>query len=116
PDGPASPGRHPNNFLASSRGANRTPPPDSRRGTLPDRSGEAGATMPSHPWCRIEPMANEARGRIVGVIGTCSAGGCLRPAVRHVEFISSLGRLAGVVCEQCAMATSSAVFLLELIA
>jgi hypothetical protein len=61
-------------------------------------------------------MTSEPRGRIVGVIGTCSAGGCSRPAVRHVAFVTARGGVAGVVCERCASATSSAVFLLDLIA
>jgi len=61
-------------------------------------------------------MKSEPGGRIVGVIGTCSAGCCARPAVRHIELVTAHGRIAGVVCEHCARATSSAVFLLELIA
>jgi hypothetical protein len=50
------------------------------------------------------------------VIGVCSAGNCCRPAVRHVEVLTARGVIAGIVCEQCALATSSALFLLELIA
>jgi hypothetical protein len=61
-------------------------------------------------------MGNEGDGRIVGVIGTCSAGGCSRPAVRHVEVDTAQGRLVGVVCERCALATSSAAFLLSMTA
>jgi hypothetical protein len=61
-------------------------------------------------------MANEPAGRIVGVIGTCSAGACARPAVHHIDLTTLHGRVAGVVCDRCAKATSSAVFLLELIA
>jgi hypothetical protein len=57
-----------------------------------------------------------ANGRIVGVIGICSAGGCSRPAAGHIALDTSRGALVGVVCEQCAAATSAAVFLLDLIA
>jgi hypothetical protein len=61
-------------------------------------------------------MASTAEGRIVGVIGVCSAGHCSRPAVRHLELVTSQGRLVGAVCERCAQATVSAIFLLSLIA
>ena len=54
-------------------------------------------------------------GRIVGVIGKCSAGGCVRPAVRYVELGNPRGRVSGVVCQRCAEATSAAGFLLEMI-
>jgi hypothetical protein len=61
-------------------------------------------------------MTSASKGRIVGVIGTCSAGNCSRVAVRHVELVTAAGQLAGILCERCAQATASAVFLLELIA
>jgi hypothetical protein len=61
-------------------------------------------------------MTSGTEGRIVGVIGVCSAGGCTRPAVRHVELMSGGGEVAGIVCDRCARATLSALFLLELIA
>jgi hypothetical protein len=61
-------------------------------------------------------MVSEPVGRIVGVIGTCSAGSCSRPAVRHIDLDTAQGRLIGLVCERCALATSSAVFMLALIA
>jgi hypothetical protein len=61
-------------------------------------------------------MAHESEARIVGVIGVCSVGNCSRPAVRHVEVLTGRGPIAGIVCERCALATSSALFLLELIA
>src|SRR5262249_516702 len=54
-----------------------------------------GSTMPSHLWCKIECMASEPQGQIVGVIGTCSAGGCARPAIRHIELVTARGRVAG---------------------
>jgi hypothetical protein len=51
------------------------------------------------------------------VIGRCSASGCTRAAVRYVEFVTDRhGTVAGSVCERCAEATSSAIFLLDLIA
>jgi hypothetical protein len=54
---------------------------------------------------------------VVGVIGRCSASGCSRAAVRYVEFVTDrYGTVAGSVCERCAEATSSAIFLLDLIA
>jgi hypothetical protein len=61
-------------------------------------------------------MVSEPGGRIVGVIGTCSAGACARPAVCHLDLVTAQGRVSGVVCERCAQVTSSAAFLLELIA
>jgi hypothetical protein len=61
-------------------------------------------------------VSSETDGRIVGVIGTCSAGGCRRPAVHHVDLETGGGRLVGVVCERCARVTSAALFLLRLIA
>jgi hypothetical protein len=61
-------------------------------------------------------MESGAEGRIVGAIGSCSVGSCSRPAVRHLELVTARGLLTGVVCERCAVATSSAVFLLRLIA
>ena len=64
----------------------------------------------------IEEMGEVAEAQIVGVIGSCSVGTCCRPAVRHVELSSPRGVLAGIVCERCTLATSSALFLLELIA
>jgi hypothetical protein len=50
------------------------------------------------------------------VIGTCAAGSCTRTAVRYVEVVTNDTVLAGVVCERCASKTSSAAFLLDLIA
>jgi hypothetical protein len=61
-------------------------------------------------------MISEAEGQIVGVIGICSAGACSRPAARYLDLETARGRLVGVVCERCALATSSATFLLALIA
>jgi hypothetical protein len=61
-------------------------------------------------------MASESEGRIVGVIGICSAGACSRPAVSYLELVTARGPVVGVVCERCAQATSSALFLLDLIA
>jgi hypothetical protein len=60
-------------------------------------------------------MTSETEGRIVGVIGTCSAGACSRPAVYHLELVTARGPVVGVVCQRCALATSSALFLLSLI-
>jgi hypothetical protein len=54
---------------------------------------------------------------IVGVIGNCSVKACSRPASRHIELVTAEHDvIAGVVCEHCALATSAAVFLLDLIA
>jgi hypothetical protein len=54
---------------------------------------------------------------IVGVIGNCSVKACPRPASRHVELVTDHHEIiAGVVCEHCALATSAAAFLLDLIA
>jgi hypothetical protein len=61
-------------------------------------------------------MTGDAGGRVVGVIGTCAAGSCTRAAVRHVEVVRNGNVLVGVVCERCASKTSSAAFLLDLIA
>jgi hypothetical protein len=61
-------------------------------------------------------MTGASEGRIIGVIGTCSAGSCSRLAVQHVELVTAAGEIAGVVCARCARATASALFLLEMIA
>jgi hypothetical protein len=62
-------------------------------------------------------MTSQPEGRIVGVIGTCSAGACTHPAVDHLEPVTARGPVVvGVVCERCALATSPALFLLNLIA
>jgi hypothetical protein len=54
---------------------------------------------------------------VIRVIGRCSVASCPRAAVRFVEFATDrYGTLAGSVCEHCAEATSSALFLLDLIA
>jgi hypothetical protein len=42
----------------------------------------------------MDDVVNEGDGRIVGVIGTCSSGGCSRAAARHVELDTAQGRLA----------------------
>jgi hypothetical protein len=77
------------------------------------------ATVLSGPAARaVTPPVHNLRmepGRIVAVIGTCSAGSCVRPAVLYVEVLSARGRVSGTVCERCAEATSAARFLLDMI-
>ncbi|HEY2303291.1 MAG TPA: hypothetical protein VGH66_15430, partial [Acidimicrobiales bacterium] len=52
----------------------------------------------------------------IGVIGQCSVSACSRQAVRHVHVRTRRSlSVAGVVCEHCARATTSAAFLLDLL-
>jgi hypothetical protein len=91
-------------------------PAGTSRNLPPARADWRASTTPSHPRRTVEAMASPSEGRVIAVIGTCSAGGCSRPAVRHVELFTAGRRVAGIVCDRCAVATSSALFLLDLIA
>jgi hypothetical protein len=70
----------------------------------------------SHQHGTIGSMISSSEGRIVGLVGPCSAGNCSRLAVHHVEMVTAGRQVAGTVCERCARVTASALFLLDLIA
>jgi hypothetical protein len=75
-------------------------------------------TRPAHtPGVSSNHTSARDRGAVIGVIGRCSSTGCTRRAARHVELRTArAGTIRGTLCERCAGATTSAAFLLDLIA